>query len=333
MEETDPLGTVSSYGYDDLNRMTSRSVVPAEDVTAPMSAETYQYDALSNLVHAENDHAIVNRTFDSFGGILNETTTFKGSGEVFQSSAEFDGIGNMTSLTYPGGRRVDYTYSGLNQIETITSGGSLLATNHRVGSRLERRDLGNGTRYRRGYDVLSRTTSTEHSRWTEGDPGDWSLDEVLDSRLYQWDLLNNKTSRATTHAGGVSRLVHYTYDRLSQMTDSVVGLGALEHVYALDVVGNRETVSVDDGPGLLVYGYDSLGSDVLVHRYSATPFEQMRDHDANGNLASVDTGGFLSATTTTMTGISWLKCRRVCRMRCRPHHRQGRFCSMTSRQD
>ena len=72
--------TTAFYEYDDLGRMTSRLATPAagSDVEAPTAAESFDYDAMSNLISASNDDAVVTRKYASTVNLLEDSILFDG---------------------------------------------------------------------------------------------------------------------------------------------------------------------------------------------------------------------------------------------------------------
>jgi RHS repeat-associated protein len=127
--------------------------------------------------------------------------------------------------------------------------------------------------------------------------------DQFDARTYAWDATHNKTHRSDVRTGGPLTQTAYQYDGLSRMVSSLrtPGTGnAVTREYALDDVGNRQTVTetIGSDPGT-DQDYLLQGVDALVNEYTVTPFEASRDYDANGNLT------VLGVDATTQNAIAY----------------------------
>ncbi len=282
--EVDANGSVIAQTYDLLNRLTFREIAPGPGVSDQTTFEQYEYDGLSRVVYAENDEVTVVRTHDSLSHQTSETTLPLG---VTVSRAH-DGVGNVTTLSYPGGEVIASTYDGLRRHVSLTRAGASLADYFYLGDRVLRRDNGNPTRFDVAYDGLGRPVETKLSR-SVGIP--W----VLDRRTYQWDAMSNKTERLEVTPGGLGYQNTYEYDSLYRLTRArvlaVTGALLRDSQYQLDGVGNR--VSVDDGgcPGLYVMSSDSPPSDAVMNQYTETSCGDAEYDDAGNRtvLAGVTT--------------------------------------------
>jgi RHS repeat-associated protein len=129
--------------------------------------------------------------------------------------------------------------------------------------------------------------------------------EPFDARTYAWDATHNKTHRSDVRTGGPLTQTAYQYDGISRMVSSLrtPGTGnAVTRDYALDEVGNRQTVTetIGSDPGT-DQDYLLQGVDALVNEYTVTPFEASRDYDANGNLTVLG----VDATTQNILGYDY----------------------------
>jgi RHS repeat-associated protein len=146
-----------SYGYDALNRMTSKTY-PGGGARAVY----YAYDLRGLQTAARYDGAAgtdaVTSTWDGFGQQTASTTSISG---VSRSLAyQFDADGNRVRLTYPDGMYFTYEYDGLDrQIVTRENGSSVAAqiAYDNQGRRSGDVRLSAATTY--GYDAISRPTS------------------------------------------------------------------------------------------------------------------------------------------------------------------------------
>ncbi len=110
--------------YDALGRLVRRTVDRGDDVEGPVE-ETYDYDALGNLIEASSDGIITARRYDSLSRLKLETNDGR------QSSYVFDDSGNLRNLRYPSGREVAYGANDANQLSSV----DLEARRHHPGAK------------------------------------------------------------------------------------------------------------------------------------------------------------------------------------------------------
>lgn len=284
---TDANGNVLTGTYDLLNRMTNHAIVTGAGVSNDTTFELFKYDGLSRIIRAEDDDSVVTRSYDSLSRITSETL----NGQT--ATSIYDGVGNRTQCTYPGGRVITCTYDELDRLKTASDGGGTIATYDYVGpDRVERREYGNGTRTDYEYDGILPNPSgdfgvkqiirTTHSVILGG--------TIIDDRTYTWDPMFNKKQRKDIRPGG-SQLTHdYAYDAIYRMTRATATDMAPTVVrdtdYDFDGVGNRTQVTGGPNPGSYAMNAASPDpADLQMNQYTNTAFDHRR-YDANGNLIS-----------------------------------------------
>lgn len=254
---TDPNGTVVTYNYDANHRVTSKTIAPGAGVSTETTSENFAYDGLSRLISASDNDSLVTFKYDSLSNVIEESLSIN-SGAAQTTAASYDGLGNLTDITYPSSRSIDYTYDSLNRIDTIVEGSSTLVDYDYIGrSRVERKRFNivsgtvNGVESTHTYDALRRLDGITHSKGTD-----------LLTQAFTWDKMFNKTSRtvdATTH--------NYAYDDLYRLD-----------TFTYDDVGNRTNGSFDTGA--------SSTDTYKMNEYAATPDGSMT-YDDNGNLTDI----------------------------------------------
>jgi YD repeat-containing protein len=282
LQVTDANGSVISSGYDDLDRLTSRSIAPGGGVIGPPTgtgSESYQYDGLSRMIRAQNDGSIVTRRYDSLSNVTRETLQVPPA-PVRTTTFVYDGDSRLTRTTYPGARVVTRSYDGLHRPILIRDDpplpGSTIAFHFYKGwGRIERRDYGNDTRLELFHDPVRRPQHFGYSRI--------STAVHFDDRDYLWDQTDNKTAALRVLPPPVEHR-QYGYDAANRLLSSQV-IPSPPIQYALDGVGNRTSVVNGSAPG--PYTMDSTlpePADFQMNQYSTTPVETSRTHDPNGNL-------------------------------------------------
>ena len=294
----DANGNFVDYTYDLLDRLVRKDIDVGESVSNATTFEIYKYDGLSRLVHAQDNDSLVQRSYDSLSQVIKEVLNNQ------TTRCVYDGVGNITLCTYPGGRRIKCTYDELErkkEIVDITNDQNFnIATYFYVGpNRVAQREYGNGTRCKYEYDGImgidnpendfgvKRLIRTLHTHIDD--------DGILDDRTYTWDPMYNKTSRSDIRVGGPQLMHTYSYDSIYRLRKTTVfNFEANQERltnYDLDGVGNRIQVTVDEGEG--VYTMDNTTpepADFQLNQYTTTPIDE-REHDLNGNLASITNVG------------------------------------------
>ena len=251
--ETDGNGTVVASQYDLNNRLTRKDVTFfGPGVSNDTTFEQYAYDGLSRIVTAADDDALVSRTYDS----LSNTLTDVQNGDAL--ACAYDGASNPTGCVYPGGRTISRTFDALNRIASITdtTGAPLPVADYRYfgPARVERRDLGNGTRSEYTYDGVdgvpnpagdfgvARIVRTRHTHIGSG--------AVLDDRSYTWDRAGSKTQRKDIRAGGPQFTHDYTYDAANRLVRTIVTApnDCIERDTRYDLDGAHNRTTVAGGP-------------------------------------------------------------------------------------
>ncbi len=249
---------------------------------------------------------LVRRRYDSLSNVTREVQNQIPPFDVENDDvvlSTYDGVGNETACTYPGGRKIETTYDELERKRAIadtTGGGNVpVADYDYIGpGRVERRDHGNGTRTDFTYDGITGTPNppddfgvkrlirTRHSVIAGG--------ATIDDRTYRWDRMYNKVQRKDVRAGGPQLTHDYEYDaiyRLTQTTVTAPGPVVVRNTdYTLDGVGNRSAVAGNPDPG----PYDMSPvlpepGDFQMNQYTTTSFDA-RQYDENGNLIHIDKG-------------------------------------------
>jgi RHS repeat-associated protein len=280
----DANGTRQDMVYDDLGRLAERNVTPGVGVLPDTTFERFRYDGLSRVVGGENDFSVLGLVFDSRSALVRETLNGR------TTACVYDGVGNLVSCEYPGGRRITAGYDALDRRRQIQDEAGLIADYRYVGAgRVHRRDYGNGTRLSLEYDgIAGRPNPTGDLGVKQLIRGTHSVSEtgaLLDDRAYTFDAAYNTASQRDLRTGGLSEV--YRYDSLNRLVTSErsAGVGPADTIaYTFDPAGNR--LSVVGGPDAGSYVLDPTvpaPADRPVHQYTATPFDT-REYDLQGNL-------------------------------------------------
>ena len=145
--QTDALGVTTTYDYDMGHRLTSRSY------TDSTPAVSFLYYTTGNRKQMIDALGTVSYDYDAMDRLTLEERTLTGWPGTFTTGDTYDRKGNLTQVTYPSGRSVDYNYatgggccnSRLDSVVDKTTGTTLLSarTYQAFGGTLTQ-TLGNG---------------------------------------------------------------------------------------------------------------------------------------------------------------------------------------------
>jgi len=297
-QRDDFAGRTTTFGYDELHRLTSKQADPSHPSLAYSHAVArVEYD------HDDNGAREAARTYNASGDLLyTEHTPRDERGRVdYKDTADarldYDYYENgllkdIVSAT-SGGVNLGYRYDELNRlahVDDASRGLPVRTTSYAYNGNgsLEALTYANGLRHVYRYDSLNRLRLLEVGAAV---PGGVGLVSVLQSYDYRLRASGHRREVAEIGTTAATRTVTYGYDALYRLTSEAIGgsgtgvspVGSVS--YTLDKVGNREArnstlPSVGSTAGLTFNARDQLSSD---------------SYDANGNTAVGQTAGLVSA--------------------------------------
>ena len=277
LTQTDARGVTMNFQYDALNRLTQKSyTVPSGSTIANPGPVAYTYDDANNQtqLYAKGRLTDVAEVadgsrfeYDNQGRLTKEIRTVDGTLYAIQRS--YDVLGRLTTLTYPDGDVVSYTYNNQGGIETITltpqaNSPVLIVSNvdYNAAGQITKIVYGNGVATDYSYNPQTLRLQDLQSTGPVG---------ALQQFHYQFDALGNVTQ--------ITDSVHtatqtFGYDDLSRLTSATGSYGALS--YAYDPVGNMlEKEGVQ-----MAYGENGAPP----HAVTSTSDGWTMTYDVNGNL-------------------------------------------------
>jgi RHS repeat-associated protein len=256
------------WGYDANGNQAARS-----DATATASGTTtFSYDALNRLTRESLPDA--------------SSTTYT-----------YDGLGNLSSLTDPGGR-LAYTYNAVNLLTSVTEpSGARTSFSYDAADNRTATTYPNGVTITQAYDAARRpidiwaktSAGATLNRFTYGytnsatgkDTGlrQRVTDAAGNTTTYAYDGLDRLVqARTTTSAGAVSSDYRYTYDGNSNRLTETLGASTTTSSYN---AANQLTAS-----GATTYAYDANGNNT-----SSSSGRAMAYNAANQTVSITPPGG------------------------------------------
>jgi RHS repeat-associated protein len=217
---TDYNGNVSSYIYDDVDRLTDISYTGSSDYAA------YEYDDVSRLISAENQNGTIALTYNDRGRLASETDVFGHELEYTYNAA-----GNRTGVELDSGALTSYAYDDANRLATLTDEASSDFTfAYDNANRLTSRVMPNGVTSTYTYDGMGRLKRLKHENGS--------------STLYD-DQYTYNSANQIGEIVGLSQTRDYTYDDIDRLTAETDGTTSESYTY--DAVGNRTASHLSGG--------------------------------------------------------------------------------------
>ena len=222
----DPVGTVTTYGYDTNNRIQMVSLDPSS-----LNEQTYySYDSLGRrrAVTVAYSTPLSTTTFSIYDNASRVITSYTGS-VLYATSYSYNDRSQQTSVTDANGNTTAYAYD---------KGGRMIKTTNALGHYIDY-----------GYDLDGNRTSVTYYR--SSTPGD---NPVSTSYTYYW----NHLLESTTYPGfsGTNTSTNY-YDGNGNLTHKLDANG--NDIY-YDYDFNNRLITKTCASVVTTYGYDARGN-------------------------------------------------------------------------
>jgi len=256
---TDAMGELTTYTYDNLNRLIR--VDPGSEY------KVFSYDSVGNMLSANTVDTSISFLWDS----ANRMTQTTQNGHSV--SYAYNLLENSRTITYPIGKVVKEIYNQrnlLNRIEDSTSA-SVITYTFDGAFRLQKKTYANGIEGIYARNANGQETTLEYKR----------ADVQLVGLSYNYNADNTINSKEKMHAPGSSE--SYIYDSKNQLTGYKIGQLTAGNIpnpssetnYVFDPMGN----------------WDSIATNGITQTRSHNPLNQATSIDAvnflydpNGNL-------------------------------------------------
>lgn len=291
IQQTDARGVVVNYAYDALNRLTK--------VTHPSDDKldiTYTYDegdsAIGRVSEITDNSGSIAYQYDYLGRITAQINTRSG----FESTVRYTYQGDkLSTITYPSGRIVQYSYDGEGRISDVSTKASASATAQALMSEITYApygpalswEVGNGLQLNQSYDLDYRLTQIQ-----------LSASDALMHRIYDYDLANN--IKQIDDQLDETKTQDLTYDLVNRLVFADGSYGSITYEY--DAVGNRTKRTVGDAiSGTEAYEYADDSNwlkSVVIGDPESPSGTKIFEYDEAGN--TIEKTENLSDTATTV---------------------------------
>lgn len=244
--KTDRKGILTSFDYDNMDNLITS--------TTPNDTIGFYYSSFGNVAKYEyTGHETLTKENNHYGRIEER---YQGS---YNTSFQYNILGNITKMTDPFNLVTDYDYDTLNRLETVTTDGITAEYDYYDDNMLKTVSYG-GMITTYTYDNANRMYSMVTKRGNT----------VIRSEIYSYDGNNNVTT-----IQGENGTKSYDYDPTNRLTCETDGSRTI--VYSYDAYGNRDAITINGT--LTDYDYDG------VNRLKSVGNTQY-SYDRNGNLIS-----------------------------------------------
>lgn len=254
---TDARGKLTTYAYDALNRLTT--------VTYASGTPTvFEYDggaagapyAIGHLTKISDESGQTVLGYDQAGRVLSKAqTTVSATGTVIrQLSYAYSTNGQLQSVTYPSGNRVNYAYDSAGRVKQLTlspadgSGGTDSSVPTLLLDQISYAPFGTAQSWAWGNS--SETMPNLYARTFDLDGrvatyplGNPALSQQAVSRTVAYDAASRITGY--THTGAANAVSYdqtFGYDGVGRLTSFINATGSQSYGY--DASGNRIRLSI-----------------------------------------------------------------------------------------
>ena len=270
LSSTDARGITANYQYDAANRVTN--------ITYPDADENISYSynnmGLPSLVSYGGDQSSSNQSqysYNGFNELITQTDTL--NGQTIELAYQYTLSGNISQITYPSGRVIDYHYNAIGNVDQVTT--TIDGTTQTLADNISylpfggitHLTYGNGKTLTQSYNLSYQLT-------------DKTVDGVLD-KTYHYNAVDN--INAIDDNLNTDDSEQFSYSEVKRLTDATGNYGELNFDY--DGIGNRlsKTKNTDTHSQSDNYSYQD---NTLLTTVENTNTVTTMSYDEMGNLTS-----------------------------------------------
>ncbi|MFE9751445.1 DNRLRE domain-containing protein [Saccharothrix saharensis] len=247
---TDARGAVSTFRYDQLDRLVERTVPKADAPTESAGSWLYTYTRTGELLSTDDPSGGRSEaTYDGFGRRITSSLLERHPSTTLTTDYAYDDAGRLIKATSPGRNAQTWEHDAVGQVvRSTTAAGVTTQYGYDMTDRLVRVSDALGRTSRSGYDNAGRLTSTRQL----GASG-----TLIGRSTFAYDADGNPT----TSTDPFNRQTTYTHDALGRLVRQVEPVADGQTIttgFGYDAAGH--TTRFTDGRGnKTVYTVNSLG--------------------------------------------------------------------------
>ena len=281
---TDGRSVVTNLTYDNAGRLLTKQY-PAntsENISYTWDSIAGGNYGVGRITQITDASGSINWTYDTFGRIIKEQKTT--AGVAYTISYTYDADGNITQITYPSGRIVNYSRDSLGRISGVTTQQSSGSSAVTLASSVAHEPFGALSALTYGSGLVLSRTFTEDYLISTLQVQDTSTSTVVVNRSYAFG--DNINITGITDNLNSSRSEAYTYTDSNRLQEGDGIWGTLTWTY--DGVGNRTSEALTSSYSN-TYNYPS-GSNLLSSETQSSTTVRSFSYDGAGNVTA-DTRG------------------------------------------
>jgi RHS repeat-associated protein len=270
ISDTDPLGHITIYQYDALNRLTTTTFPTQQSTTT-----TRTYDFRNNVVDETDQAGYITHHVYDLAGRLTSLTKAYGTANASTTTYAYYNDGRKQSETDALGHTTTYTYDAAGRLTAIAGvKGNVSYGYDAVGNRTSSTDGdGNTTQYQ--YDARKRLVKTiypDTTSVTNGYDGPGNLTKVTDQAgnvvQYTFDSANQLQSVIQLNSPNSSNnTTAYGYDNDGNLTNLTDANGH-STANAYDLLYNLTNKTLPDGSSTETRTYDTAGNLLSLQHFN-----------------------------------------------------------------
>jgi RHS repeat-associated protein len=238
---TDRRGQVTTYTYDDDNRIVS--------VTRPEGVTRYSYDAGGRVREVSEPAGTIVYEYDTVDRLIRESQTNGGTTNIVEYA--YDALDRRTSRTVVGvaGEVTSYGYDRANRLTSIVYRGQTTTIEYDANGRVTRRILPNDIRQEFAYDEADRLLALGYKN-----PDDSTIETIA----YGYDAAGRRVSESRSTNPLPDSAFTAQYDEADRMTSITLTATGQTFVLGYDENGNLVSKLESGSPANQVsYTWDS----------------------------------------------------------------------------
>ncbi|WP_427126718.1 RHS repeat-associated core domain-containing protein [Priestia megaterium] len=253
VKTTNGRGQVKAYTYDAAGNITK--------IKDPSGTISYTYDKNGNGTSVKDSLGTISYSYDKLNRLVKYTDVF---GNIIQY--QYDSVGNLVKLIYPGNKAVQYSYDKANQLIQVLDWKKRKTTYvYDKNGRLIKSIRPNGSIETNTYNVAGQLMQVKDITKTN---------RVISNYSYTYDKVGNITQEKSATTG---YQMSYSANNQLMMRKDLNTKGSIinQHEYSYDKTGNILSTKLDKSSQTMTYLTDNR-----LGKYNSQAFS----YDKDGNM-------------------------------------------------